>query len=278
MMHKDGVCAAAVVREAEFINNYELLREKLTKRKTYVKNVLSGFKECTMENSRILIIEDDHDIREAVSILLKNEGYDVVQADRGMKGLDLLDETFDLVMLDVMMPGGDGVYICRKIREISGVPILFLTAKTGSHARYEGLMAGGDDYLGKPFSFEELLTRVKVLIRRYRVYQGKRTVSEDEIIRCGDIELNTGLKTLTVRGAQVKVTDIEYGLLELMMKHPDAVFSAKQLYETVWAESYEYTSSSTVMVHIRKLRKKIEKNPDDPEHIINVWGKGYRFE
>ena len=232
--------------------------------------------------TRILLIEDDADIREGVRLLLSAEGYEIIEADCGTKGLEQLDESIDLVILDVMMPGISGIKTCEEIRKISYVPVLFLTAKSSETDKVMGLMAGGDDYIIKPFSYAELLGRVKALLRRYHVYSGKKTVeetaAEQTIIQVGDIKINELMKGVWKNNRPIRVTEIEYKILLLLMKHPGKVFSAQQVYESVWKEPYLYASNSTIMVHIRNLRIKIENVPESPEHIKTVWGKGYRFE
>ena len=143
-------------------------------------------------------------------------------------------------------------------------------------------MAGGDDYIIKPFSYAELLGRVKALLRRYHVYSGKKTIeetaAEQTIIQVGDIKINELMKGVWKNNRPIRVTEIEYKILLLLMKHPGKVFSAQQVYENVWKEPYLYASNSTIKVHIRNLRIKIENVPESPEHIKTVWGKGYRFE
>lgn len=232
--------------------------------------------------TRILLIEDDADIREGVRLLLSAEGYEIIEADCGAKGLERLDESIDLVILDVMMPGISGIKTCEEIRKVSYVPVLFLTAKSSETDKVMGLMAGGDDYIIKPFSYAELLGRVKALLRRYHVYSSKKTVeeavAEQTIIQVGDIKINELMKGVWKNNRPIRVTEIEYKILLLLMKHPGKVFSAQQVYESVWKEPYLYASNSTIMVHIRNLRIKIENVPESPEHIKTVWGKGYRFE
>ena len=232
--------------------------------------------------TRILLIEDDADIREGVRLLLSAEGYEIIEADCGTKGLEQLDESIDLVILDVMMPGISGIKTCEEIRKVSYVPVLFLTAKSSETDKVMGLMAGGDDYIIKPFSYAELLGRVKALLRRYHVYSGKKTVeetaAEQTIIQVGDIKINELMKGVWKNNRPIRVTEIEYKILLLLMKHPGKVFSAQQVYESVWKEPYLYASNSTIMVHIRNLRIKIENVPESPEHIKTVWGKAYRFE
>lgn len=229
--------------------------------------------------TRILVIEDDADIREGISIILQGEGYDVACAANGQAGLELLDSSIDLIILDVMMPGMSGIQVCNKIRESSNVPILFLTAKSTERDKSVGFLAGGDDYMTKPFSFGELVSRVKALTRRYQVYKGKGDLPESmDYIEKKGIRVCRSANEAYVDGKQVSLSDIEYGILLLMMSEPGKVFSAESIYESVWHEPYYYSSNSTVMVHIRKLRIKVEKNPQEPVHIKTVWGKGYRFE
>lgn len=229
---------------------------------------------------KILIVEDDADIREGVRILLEGEGYSVSEAENGRKGLELLEEEPDLVILDVMMPGMSGLKTCEEIRKISYVPVLFLTAKSQESDKLIGLMAGGDDYLAKPFSYSELLGRVKALIRRWKIYRGKEETEQEqmpEYIELAGIRINEGFNEVLVNGENVEFSEIEYNILLLMMKYPGKIFSAQNLYESVWNEPYFYNCNSTVMVHIRRLRVKIEGDPKNPKLILTVWGKGYRF-
>ena len=229
---------------------------------------------------KILIIEDDADIREGVRILLEGEGYSVSEAENGRKGLELLKEEPDLVILDVMMPGMSGLKTCEEIRKISYVPVLFLTAKSQESDKLIGLMAGGDDYLAKPFSYSELLGRVKALIRRWKIYRGKEEPEQEQAqryIELAGIRLNEEYNEVSVKGTNTELSDIEYNIIRLLMKYPGKIFSAQNLYESVWNEPYFYNCNSTVMVHIRRLRVKIEEDPKNPKLILTVWGKGYRF-
>ena len=234
-----------------------------------------------MSKAKILIIEDEDDIREGIRILLESEEFTVVEARDGFEGLKAVDDETDLVILDVMMPGISGILTCQEIRKKSYVPILFLSAKSQEEDKTVGLLAGGDDYLTKPFSYAELLARVKALLRRYYLYKGKSTAGEEEsksVLTIGEYHINTACNELFIGERRVELTDIEYQLLLLLMKHPGRVYSAQNIYESVWNEPYFYVSNGTVMVHIRKLRVKIEENPQEPVHIKTVWGRGYRFE
>ena len=229
---------------------------------------------------KILIVEDDADIREGVRILLEGEVYSIMEAENGRKGLELLSEEPDLVILDVMMPGMSGLKTCEEIRKVSYVPVLFLTARSQESDKLIGLMAGGDDYLPKPFSYSELLGRVKALIRRWKIYRGKEEPMEarkEKYLERPGIRISEEFNEVSVEGKTVELSDIEYNILLLMMKYPGKIFSAQNLYESIWNEPYFYNCNATVMVHIRKLRVKIEKDPKNPQLIVTVWGKGYRF-
>ena len=219
-----------------------------------------------MEKAEVLVIEDDADIREGVRILLESEGYFVKEAENGEAGLQDLSEITSLVILDIMMPGMSG---------------LFLTAKAQESDKLLGLMAGGDDYLTKPFSYAELLGRVKAQIRRYMNYRGlpykQKADEEAEYIRSRGIEIHTRFNEVIVNGKSVELSEIEYHMLLLMMRHKGKIFSAQNLYESIWNEPYFYSCNGTVMVHIRKLRVKIEEDAQNPKYIRTVWGKGYRF-
>ena len=232
-----------------------------------------------MTEEKILIIEDDEDIREGVRILLESEQYIVLEAANGRSGLELLSEDTSLVILDVMMPGISGLRTCEEIRKSSNVPVLFLTAKSQESDKLIGLMAGGDDYLSKPFSYSELLGRVKSLIRRYTVYKGRPDSQiKESYLERADIRINIYFNEVFVRGVETELSNIEYKMLLLMMQHSGKIFSAQNLYESVWNEPFFYSCSSTVMVHIRKLRTKIETDPNNPRYIKTLWGKGYRFD
>lgn len=231
-----------------------------------------------MEEKTILIIEDNEEIREIIRILLENEDYHVLEAENGEQGLFLLSNDISLIILDVMMPGKNGYRICQEIRKTSLVPVLFLTAKQQDSDKTMGFSAGGDDYLTKPFSNSELIARVKALIRRYYIYRGKDTTPIDEYIQIDNLKINTSYNEIFKNNKEIELTDLEYHLLLLLAKNPKKIFSISNLYESVWEEPYFYICNSTVMVHIRKLRVKLEDDPQHPKHIINIWGKGYRLE
>jgi DNA-binding response OmpR family regulator len=232
-----------------------------------------------MGTQTILVVDDDMDIREGIRILLRGENYTILEAASGQQALDQLSSTVGLVILDIMMPGMSGLRVCEEIRKISTVPILFLTAKAQETDKLVGLTAGGDDYLTKPFSYAELIARVKALLRRYCVYRGKvQEGTEERFLSLRGVRLNLDHNQVWVREKEVELTEIEYQILRLLMRTPQRIFSIQSIYETVWDEPYFYISNGTVMVHIRKLRVKIEEDPQEPKYIKNVWGKGYRFE
>lgn len=234
-----------------------------------------------MEVQTIMIVDDDTEIREGLRILLSGENYMIIEAADGNQALERLSDIVDLVILDIMMPGLSGLRVCEEIRRRSPVPILFLTAKAQESDKLVGLMAGGDDYLTKPFSYAELVGRVKALLRRYCVYRGKAqagAMSRDNILSARGIRLSLDYNQVWVQGREVELTDIEYRILRLLMQNPQRIFSTQNIYESVWGEPYFYISNGTVMVHIRKLRVKIERDPQSPSCLKTVWGKGYRFE
>ena len=238
--------------------------------------------------SRVLIVDDNPEIREIIHILLGGEGYDIEEAKNGNEAiLKTKENTFDLIILDIMMPGMDGYQTCMEIRKESNAPILFLSAKTREGDKMLGFSSGGDDYLAKPFSYNELVSRAKALIRRYQVYKGKqerRQIPADgqeassgkNTLRLHNLEIDEMSETVTRNGNQVDLTDTEYEVLHLLVKNRRQIFSAERLYEAVWQEPYYYGANNTVMVHIRNLRRKIEKDPKNPELIKTVWGRGYR--
>lgn len=243
-----------------------------------------------MEPSRILIVDDNSEIREIIHILLGGEGFDILEASDGQQALDLMKKMdFDLIILDIMMPGINGYQTCIEIRKNSNAPILFLSARTKDSDKTLGFSSGGDDYLAKPFSYNELISRAKALIRRYQIYRGKDAsqkansdgyVSDkkepEEPLIFHHLRINESKEEVTSGGAPLELTDTEYAMLLLLVKHRRQIFSAQHLYESVWNEPYYYGANNTVMVHIRNLRLKIEKDPKNPELIKTVWGKGYR--
>lgn len=234
-----------------------------------------------MSSQVILVVEDEPSIREGIRILLGGEGYVVLEAATGEEALAQINEAVDLVILDIMLPGISGLKVCEEIRKTSTVPILFLTAKSQESDKTLGLMAGGDDYLAKPFSYAELIARVKAQLRRYCVYRGKKqamSMDTDQILTSGRLRVALDRNEVWKDGMPLDLTEIEYKILALLIQHPQRVFSTHMIYESVWGETYTYSVNSTIMVHIRKLRTKIEDDPQNPVYIKNIWGKGYRYE
>lgn len=220
---------------------------------------------------RILVADDEPEIREVLRMMLGSEGYEIMEAVNAEEAVAQAEKA-DLVILDVMMPGESGIWACTKIREKTNVPILFLTAKSGEHDKVLGFSAGGDDYLVKPFSYMELLSRVKALIRRYRVYQKTEEKSE-KLVFYRDITIDQELQTVQAAGQEISLTEMEYQILLLLISNPRKVFSVKEIYETIWKEAFFPNSGNTVMVHIRNIRRKLEKNGES--YIQNIWGRGY---
>lgn len=226
---------------------------------------------------KILVVDDDAEIRELVKMLLESDGYVVMEAEDGKSAIAQMTEEIDLVILDVMMPEMSGYKVCNTIRETSNVPVLFLTAKGLDTDLTTGFSSGGDDYLTKPFSSAELLARVKALIRRYQVYRGKEAKDSDAYFRHQGLQVHKTFNEVYSGGHELNLTELEYQLLRLMMAYPGKIFSAQNLYESIWNEPYLSISANTVMVHIKKLRAKIEEDSQNPSIIKTVWGKGYRI-
>ena len=224
----------------------------------------------------VLICDDQPDIVNALKIYLTPEGYRLFEAYTGKQALDLVrKEDIHLVLLDVMMPEMDGITATAKIREISNIPIILLTAKSETEDMVLGLNVGADDYITKPFVPVEVLARVRSQLRRYAKL-GSRAASAEELT-VGGITLNDVAKTVTVDGEPVALTPIEYSILRLLMSNPGKVYSTKALYEAVWQEA-ALGSEGAVAVHIRHLREKIEINPSDPRYLKVVWGQGYKMD
>lgn len=225
---------------------------------------------------RILVVEDEKEIASAIEIYLKTQNYEVVKANNGEEALAVFEQMpIDLILMDLMMPIMDGVQATLKIREKSIVPIIMLTAKSEDTDKIWGLNIGADDYVTKPFNPMELLARVNSNLRRTTNYvQMSQRVLQH--ITIGGIKLDLEGKQVYVDGEPTKLTPREYGILHLLMRHPDRVFSIEEIYEKVWDEPAY--SADTVTVHIRKIREKIEINPSEPKYLKVVWGIGYKFE
>ena len=228
----------------------------------------------------ILIVEDDNDLRENICSILQNEGFQTLEAVNGTQALKKLIPSISLVILDIMMPGISGIETCQKIRNFSYVPILFLTARASESDKIHGFYAGGDDYLTKPISYVELVARVRALLRRNEYYKNysidHHSTNTTETLQRHNVILTINPPQVTVRGTIVELTDTEFELLYLFLKYPKKIFSIQNLYESIWKEPFFTSCANTVMVHIRRLRMKIEEKPEKPVLIQTVWGKGYR--
>lgn len=231
-----------------------------------------------MKQAAILIVDDNPEIREIIQILLTGEGFQVHEAANGTQALSQLKENiFDLIILDIMMPGLNGYQTCVEIRKLTNAPILFLSARTQESDKTLGFSSGGDDYLAKPFSYAELVSRAKALIRRYQIYQGKPDQpAQHSKITYHQLTLDERTQEVTKNGIPVELTDTEYSILLLLLMHPGQIFSTEHLYESIWNEPYYYGANNVIMVHIRNLRRKIEDDPKNPTLIKTVWGRGYR--
>ena len=233
-----------------------------------------------MSGDRILLVEDDKEIREGVEIFLKSQGYVVFQAADGVEGLKVLEEReIDLAIVDVMMPRMDGITMTAKLREKHDFPVIFLSAKSDEVDKILGLNMGADDYITKPFTPMELLARVNSQLRSYHRFLDRLNSKEAEnpkIHRLGGLEVNEETVEVTVDDKLVKVTPIEFKILLLLIQSPGRVFPAEEIYERVWNE--RAVNTDTVMVHIRNLREKIEMNPREPKYVKVVWGVGYKIE
>ena len=225
----------------------------------------------------ILICDDQKDIVNALKIYLAPEGYQLFEAYNGQQAMDIVSkEDIHLILLDIMMPVMDGITATKKIREVSNVPIIFLTAKSDTGDMVKGLNAGADDYITKPFVPAEVLARVRSQLRRYASL-GSKPVEEAETLTLGGIFLDDRTKTVTVDGTDVNLTPTEYSILRLLMHNPGKVYSTKALYEAVWQET-ALGAEGAVAVHIRHLREKIEINPSEPRYLKVIWGQGYKLE
>ncbi|MEH7443269.1 response regulator transcription factor [Bacillus sp. JJ1122] len=229
-----------------------------------------------MEQYNVLVVDDEKEIRDAIEIYLKNEGIKVIKAADGIEAIEKLNEQpVHLIVLDVMMPRQDGITTTFRIREDKNIPIIILSAKSEDTDKILGLQVGADDYVTKPFNPLELIARVKSQLRRYvtlGTYEGKT-----QVIDLNGLTLDQSSKEVTAHGEMVKLTPIEYRIIELLMTNAGRVFSINDIYERVWKEP-SYNAENTVAVHIRKIREKIEIDPKNPRFLKVVWGIGYKIE
>ena len=221
----------------------------------------------------VLVVDDDHTVREVVVSYLRAAGYDVREAEDGEKALvSMRDEPADLVVLDLMLPGIDGLEVCRRLRASSDVPVIMLTALGSETDRVVGLERGADDYVTKPFSPRELVLRVESVLRR----AGERTRPEQGLVSDGDLAVDLARHEATRDGQVLALTAREFDLLKFLITHPATAFSRDELLQQVWG--WSFGDQSTVTVHVRRLREKIERDPTMPERLVTVWGVGYRWE
>lgn len=222
----------------------------------------------------ILVVDDERTIREVLRRYLERDGYRVREAADGQAALEAVqEEQPDLIVLDLMLPGVDGMTVARRLRAGVSVPIVMLTAKGELEDRIEGLELGADDYIVKPFSPREVALRVNAVLRRTE----EGTVQAAEPVTVGDLHLDPATREVTCRGGGVDLTAKEFDLLHFLMLHPRQVFSRDQLLDNIWGHEF-YGDPSTVTVHIRRLREKIELDPSEPRRLLTVWGVGYKFE
>jgi len=225
--------------------------------------------------AQVLIVEDDPTVAEVLSRFLRREGYRVEVANDGLVGLQrALSDPPDLVILDLMLPGLGGLEVCRRLRAVLPVPVIMLTALGEESDRITGLELGADDYVAKPFSARELTARVKAVLRRASGPLAQTRAPE--VLYAGDIEIDTCTHEVRRAGKAVALTVKEFDLLVHFARHPRQAFRREELLETVWG--FSYGDTSTVTVHVRRLREKIERDPSKPRHVRTIWGVGYRFE
>ncbi len=226
----------------------------------------------------ILVCDDDKEIVDAIDIYLTGEGFHILKAYDGYDALKILEtEHADLMIIDVMMPGLDGIRTTLKVRETSSIPIIILSAKSEDSDKILGLNIGADDYLSKPFNPLELVARVKSQLRRYTQLGNLNQSSNENVYKCGGLTINDDTKEVFVDDEPIKLTPIEYNILLLLTKNAGKVFSINEIYKQIWNEE-AIGADNTVAVHIRHIREKIEINPREPRYLKVVWGVGYKIE
>lgn len=226
----------------------------------------------------VLLIDDEAEIVDLIEICLKNEGYTVIKAHDGVEALRVLEaQPIHLMVLDIMMPGLDGLEVCRRVRETQNIPIIMLSAKSQDMDKILGLGIGADDYMVKPFNPMELIARIKSQLRRYLYLNGDKKPGDTQHVRIRELTINKSNHAVAVFDNAVNLTPTEYGILLLLAENAGRVFSAEEIFERVWKEKY-FESNNTVMAHIWRLREKVEENPREPKLIETVWGVGYKIE
>ena len=229
-----------------------------------------------MSETQILVVEDEPSLAEVVSLYLKRAGFQVQVASSGGQAMSILEKRIpDFVIMDVMLPEVDGLSITRWLRDHSDVPIIMVTARREEVDRIAGLEMGADDYVVKPFSPQELVSRVRAVLRR--VGRDQAGAESEKALTFDSIQIDPRTRVVMVYESQVELTAKEFDMLYLLARHPKQVFTRDQLLERVWGGA-EYIDPGTVTVHVRRLREKIESDPSKPKHLITVWGVGYKFE
>lgn len=225
---------------------------------------------------KILVVDDEKEIRNLLDIYLSNEGYKVVKASDGEEALNILEsDNIQLIILDIMMPKMDGIEVCRKVREKLSIPILMLSAKSEDIDKIQGIMTGADDYMTKPFNPLELTVRVKALLRR--AYYFNNTVDTENVINIESLTIDKNKHRVTVDDKEITLTSREFDILYLLATNRGVVFSTEDIFKKLWKEKY-YQSNNTVMVHMSRIREKIEKYMNGTKIIHTVWGVGYKIE
>ena len=227
-----------------------------------------------MESPNILIVEDDQEINDLICDALKKENYNVVQALDGRQALEKYNNTFQLVILDLMLPYIDGIEVLRKLREKSTLPVIILSAKDEEADKVIGLSMGADDYMVKPFFVRELAARVKAQLRRYVDYNSSEV--QNSVLQHDELKLDSLNYKIFKNDEELSLTKKEFELLKLFLSNPNRVFTKAQIFNSVWENEY-LNDDNTVMVHIKRLRNKIEDNPNSPKYIVTVWGIGYKL-
>lgn len=228
---------------------------------------------------KILVVDDEKEIVDLVSLYLKNEGYEVTALYSGNDALkSIQNESFDLAILDIMMPEIDGLILCRKIREHHQYPIIMLTAKGETMDKVTGLTLGADDYMTKPFLPLELVARVKAQLRRYKTYNQTQSQPNEEIIVYGGLLLNISTHECFLNEKPLSLTPTEFAILRILCQHKGSVVSAENLFHEIWGEEYYDKKNNTISVHIRHLREKLGDSFENPKYIKTVWGCGYKIE
>ncbi|MEM8534145.1 MAG: response regulator transcription factor [Chloroflexota bacterium] len=231
-----------------------------------------------MSNETILVVDDEPTILEVVELYLRREGFQVITAMDGMAALQAYrKQAFDLIVLDLMLPGLNGLEVLRQIRSERDLPIIMLTARGEETDRVVGLELGADDYVTKPFSNRELVARVKAVLRRTQTKEAVQDISSTHTLTIGELQLDTSARTVMLASQSVSLTAREFDLLAFFMRHPGQVFTREQLLDNVWGYTFA-SDMSTVTVHIRRLREKIEHDPTNPIFLQTVWGIGYKLE